>query len=82
MRAMRCIGKTLRRAATGRLRDRNGGLQRQSGVVAHALRYAASPQRTLLAENLCRPSLWVSITARWYELFALRDAPQRAAPNA
>ncbi len=27
------------------------------GVVAHALRYPASPQRTLLAENLGRPSL-------------------------
>ena len=26
---MRCIGKTFRRPPTGRLRDRNGGLQRQ-----------------------------------------------------
>ncbi len=51
---------------TGRLRDRNGGLPRLSDGVAHALRWPASPQRTLLAENLGKPSLWVMISAPWY----------------
>ncbi|MCH7694275.1 MAG: hypothetical protein IID50_12610, partial [Proteobacteria bacterium] len=40
---------------TGRIRDRNGGLPRLSDGVAHASRCPASPQRTLLAENLGKP---------------------------
>ncbi len=51
---------------TGRIRDRNRGLPRLSDGVAHALRCPASPQRTLLAENLGKPSLWVMISAPWY----------------
>ncbi len=42
------------------------GLPRLSDGVAHALRCPASPQRTLLAENLGKPSLWVMISAPWY----------------
>ncbi len=67
MQAMRCIVKTFRRPPTGRIRDRNGGLPRLSDGVAHALRCPASPQRTLLAENLGKPSLWVMIGAPWYK---------------
>ncbi len=67
MQAMRCIVKTFRRPPTGRLRDRNGGLPRLSDGVAHPLRCPASPQRTLLAENLGKPSLWVMISAPWYK---------------
>ncbi|MCH7693061.1 MAG: hypothetical protein IID50_06415 [Proteobacteria bacterium] len=63
---MRCIVKTFRRPPTGRIRDRNGGLPRLSDGVAHASRCPASPQRTLLAENLGKPSLWVMINAPWY----------------
>ncbi len=51
---------------TGRIRSRNGGLPRLSDGVAHALRCPASPQRTLLAENLGKTSLWVMINAPWY----------------
>ncbi len=51
---------------TGRIRDRNGCLPRLSDGVAHAFRCPASPQRTLLAENLGKPSLWVMISAPWY----------------
>ncbi|MCH7693132.1 MAG: hypothetical protein IID50_06775, partial [Proteobacteria bacterium] len=46
--------------------DRNGGLPRLSDGVAHASRCPASPQRTLLAENLGKPSLWVMISDPWY----------------
>ncbi len=67
MQAMRCIVKTFRRPPTGRLRDRNGGLPGLSDGVAHASRCPASPQRTLLAENLGQPSLWVMIDAPWYQ---------------
>ncbi len=67
MQAMRRIVKTFRRPPTGRIGDRNGGLPRLSDGVAHALRCPASPQRTLLAENLGKPSLWVVISAPWYE---------------
>ena len=70
MQAMRGIVKTFRRPPTGRIRDRNGGLPRLSDGVAHALRCPASPQRTLLAENLGMPSLWVMISAPWYECVA------------
>ena len=38
--------------SAGRMGDRNGGLARLSGGVAHAFRCPASPRRTLLAENL------------------------------
>ncbi|MCH7694640.1 MAG: hypothetical protein IID50_14450, partial [Proteobacteria bacterium] len=51
---------------TGRLRDRNGGLPRLSDGVAHASRCPASPQRTLRAENLGKPSLWIMISVPWY----------------
>ena len=67
MQAMRCIVKTFRRPPTGRLRDRNGGLPRLSDGVAHALRCPAPPQRTLRAENIGKPSLWVMINAPWYQ---------------
>ena len=48
----------------------NGGLPRLSAKgadgVAHALRCPASLQRTLLAENLGKPSLGVIISDPWY----------------
>ena len=65
---MRRIVKAFRRPPTGRMDDRNGGFPRLSDVVAHALRCPASPRRTLKAENLGKPSLWVSIIAPWYYL--------------
>ncbi len=65
---MRCIIKAFRRPPTGRMGDRNGGLSRLSDSVAHASRYRASPRRTLLAENLGKPSLWVIITVPWYQV--------------
>jgi hypothetical protein len=55
--AMLGIDKAFRRPPTGRIRDRNGGLPRLSDSVADALRWGASPLRTLLAENLGKPSL-------------------------
>ncbi len=61
------IVETFRRPPTGRIRDRNGGLPRLSGGVAHASRCPASPQRTLKAENLGKPSLWVMISDPWYK---------------
>ena len=64
---MRRIVKAFRRPPTGRMDDRNGGFPRLSDVVAHALRCPASPRRTLKAENLGKPSLWVSIIAPWYQ---------------
>ncbi|MCH7692983.1 MAG: hypothetical protein IID50_06020 [Proteobacteria bacterium] len=63
---MRCIVKTFRRPPTGRIRDRNGGLPRLSDGVAHASRCPASPQRTLLAENLGKPARRVMISDPWY----------------
>ena len=51
-------------------RDRVGGLPRLSDGVAHASRCPASPQRTLRAENLGKPSLWVMISAPWYKAIA------------
>ncbi len=69
MQAMRCIGKAFRRPPTSRLRDRNGGLPWLSDGVAPALRCPASPQRTLLAENHGKPSLWVIIIAPWYSVW-------------
>ena len=52
--------------------DRNGGFPRLSGCPmlldgAHGFRCLASPRRALLAENLGKPSLWVIISAPWYE---------------
>ncbi len=83
MQAMRRIVKTFRRPPTGRIRDRNGGLPRLSDGVAHALRCPASPQRTLRAENLGKPSLWVMISAPWYHpdwpRFAARRGRLRSA---
>ncbi len=78
MQAMRCIVKTFRRPPTGRIRGRNGGLQRLSDGVAHALRCPASPRRTLLAENPGKPSLWVMISAPWYYGQAGPPHPGRA----
>ncbi len=51
------IAKTARRPPTGRMGDRNGGLPRLSDSVAHGSRCPTSPRRTLLAENLGKPSL-------------------------
>ena len=67
MQAMRCIVKTFRRRPTGRNRDRNGGLPRLSDGVAHPCDAPASPQRTLLAENLGKPARRVMISAPWYK---------------
>ena len=64
---MRRIGKAFRRPPTGRGGDRNGGLPRQWAGVARGFRCAASLRRTLLAENLGKPSLWVIITTPWYK---------------
>ncbi|MCH7693928.1 MAG: hypothetical protein IID50_10835 [Proteobacteria bacterium] len=64
---MRRIVKTFRRPPTGRIRDRNGGLPRLSDGVAHASRCPASPQRTLLAENLGKPARRVMISVPWYD---------------
>jgi len=64
------IVKAFRRTPTGRMDDRNGGLPRLSAKgadsVAHAFRCPESLQRTLLAENLGKSSLWVIITDPWY----------------
>ncbi len=66
-----------------RPRDRNGGFPESCGLglsdsVAHGYRCPAlasakppaepgSPRHALLAENLGKPSLWVIISAPWYE---------------
>ena len=73
--AMRRIVKTFSTPPTGRIRDRNGGLPRLSDGVAHASRCPASPQRTLLAENLGKPARRVMISAPWYNhLTKVKDA--------
>ncbi len=54
---MRGIVKTFRRPPTDPMDDRRGGLPRLSGRVARGSRCPASPRRTLLAENLGKPSL-------------------------
>jgi hypothetical protein len=54
---MRRIGKAFRRPPTGRGGDQGGGLPRLSDGVARGFRCAASLRRTLLAENLGKPSL-------------------------
>ena len=78
---MRCIVKAFRRPPTGRIRDPKGGLPRLSDVVAHALRCPASPRRTLLAENLGRPSQWVIISDLWYKgRVCFTEAPFHANP--
>ncbi len=56
------------------------GLPRFSDGVAHALRCPASPQRTLLAENLGKPSLWVMISVPWYYTGWTRGARRRPRP--
>ena len=48
--------------------DRNGGFPRLSGGVAQDLRCPASPRHALLAESLGKPSLWVFISAPWYQM--------------
>ena len=63
---MRDIVKAFRRTPTIRIRDPKGGLPRLSDSVAHGFRCAASLRRTLLAENLGKPSLSVIISAPWY----------------
>ena len=80
---MRVIVKPFRRPPTGRIRDPQGGFpiggsaesfvvggpaDRLSDSVAYASRCTASPQRTLLAENLGKPSLGVIINVLWYYL--------------
>ncbi len=45
-------------------RDRVGGSSGRRKVAGDA---PASPQRTLRAENLGKPSLWVMISVPWYE---------------
>ena len=64
---MRCIVKAFRGPPTGCIRDPKGGLPRLSDVVEYVLRCPASRRRTLKAENLGRPSLWVIISDLWYE---------------
>ena len=82
---MRCIVKTFRRPPTGHLDDRTGGFPRPSDSVAPALRYPASPRRTLLAENLGKPSLGVIISDLWYSMRVVivavgrwKKSPERA----
>ncbi len=65
---MRPIVKAFRRPPAGHLRDPKGGFARLSDVVAHGLRCTASPRRTLLAENLAKPSIGVTIYDLWYKL--------------
>ena len=65
---MRGIVKAFRRPPTGRMDDQNGGLPRLSDGVARASRCPASPRRTLLAENLGKPSLGVIIIEIWYRM--------------
>ena len=64
---MRDIVKAFRRPPVVRPRDRNGGFPRLSDGVAQGLRCLASPRHALLAESLGKPSLWVIISAPWYE---------------
>jgi len=52
--------------------DRNGGFPRLSdGPMlldgAQGLRCLASPRHALLAESLGKPSLWIIISAPWYQ---------------
>ena len=63
---MRHIVKAFRRPPTGRLRDPEGGFSRLSDSVARGFRCAASPRRTLLAENREKPSIGVIIYDLWY----------------
>ncbi len=65
---MRPIVKAFRRPPAGHLRDPKGGFARLSDVVAHGLRGTASPRRTLLAANLAKPSIGVTIYDLWYKL--------------
>ena len=71
---MRCIVKIFRRPPKGFLDDRNGGLPRLSDSAAHGSRCPASPRRTLLAENLGKPSLWVIITTPWYYILKIPNS--------
>ena len=65
---MRPIVKAFRRPPAGRLRDPEGGFARLSDGVARGFRCTASPRRTLLAENLAKPSIGVTIYDLWYKL--------------
>ncbi len=80
---MRCIVKAFRRPPTGRIRDPKGGYPIGgpadnivagelagwlSGSVARGSRCTASLRRALLAENLGKPSLRVTINVLWYKL--------------
>ena len=60
------IGKAFQRPPTGRRGDRNGGFPWLSDGVARGFRCAASPRRTLQAENLGKPSPYATITAPRY----------------
>jgi len=72
---MRCIIKAFRRPPTGRMGDRNGGLPRLSDSVVYGFRYTASLRRTLLAENLGKPSLRIIIIVPWYWSSCTRIGP-------
>jgi hypothetical protein len=69
-----CRVKLYRRPSTDRKDAQNGDIERlisahaeRSAIsVAHVSRSTASSPRTLLAENLAMPSLWVIITELWY----------------
>ncbi len=71
-RAMRDIVKACRRPPAVRPHDRNGGFPRLSGGPwlsdgARGYRCPASLRHALLAESLGNPSLWVIISAPWYD---------------
>ncbi len=62
------LSDALRRAAyaTGTAASRGFRPKALADGVAHVSRCTASPRRTLLAENLGKPSLWVFISDPWY----------------
>ncbi len=78
---MRCIVKTFRRPRRAAYATGTAAYQ-GFRTASRTLRDAPqSPQRTLLAENLGKPSLWVMISAPWSEFEFQRHAPEAAAPR-
>ena len=67
------LSDALRRAATATGTAAYQGFRTASRTLHDAL---ASPQRTLLAENLGKPSLWVIISDPWYWRFPASFAAQ------